>query len=359
MPLLERLKFLRHLRQQPRRVLHGARGGAARPRVAPASTPRAGRARPSGVLRRDRAIACATLEGELEAILHGDDLPRRWRRRGSAISTLAECTRGRAPSASTSCSSSEIFPVLTPLAVGPGRPFPYISNLSLIARRVRARPGHRRAAVRARQGAARCCRGSCALGARRALRPLEDVIADNLDRLFPGMEVIEHATVPRHPRRRLRRSPRTADDLLEAVEQELHRRRFGDVVRLEVEDVDVRRDARPCSSSALRRRTPTHVYRAPRPLDLADFFPLASLDRPDLHYPPWTPQTQPRLQRRPAHGRHVRGDPPRRHPRAPPVRRVRHVRRALHRAGRRRPRRARDQADHVPHVRRLADRAGR
>ena len=121
---------------------------------------------------------------------------------------------------------------------------------------------------------------------------LEDVIADNLHRLFPGMEFTEHATF-RVTRDADYDISEAAEDLLEAVEQELHARRFGDVVRLEVE-ATMSDEMRSVIVAALRVH-PDHVYRARRPLDLADFFPLASLDRPDLHYRPWTPQTQPRL----------------------------------------------------------------
>ena len=292
------------------------------------------------------------LEAELEANLHGSLLPA-LAAEGLRVLTLAECTAAERRRL-TEMFEQEIFPVLTPLAVGPGRPFPYISNLSLSLGVFVVDPptGEQRfARVKVPEVLPRF------LALERGTRyvALEDVIADNLHRLFPGMEFTEHATF-RVTRDADYDISEAAEDLLEAVEQELHARRFGDVVRLEVE-ATMSDEMRSVIVAALRVH-PDHVYRARRPLDLADFFPLASLDRPDLHYRPWTPQTPAAPERRLAERRHVRRDPPRRHPRPPPLRRVQHVGGALHRAGRRRPRRARHQAHHLPHVRRLADRAG-
>jgi polyphosphate kinase len=251
------------------------------------TTPSDGRG-PDEVLHEiaDRVRA---LESELEANLHGSLLPS-LAAEGLRVLTLAECTPAERRRL-TEMFEQEIFPVLTPLAVGPGRPFPYISNLSLSLGVFVVDPptGEQRfARVKVPEVLPRFL----ALERGHRYVALEDVIADNLHRLFPGMEFTEHATF-RVTRDADYDISEAAEDLLEAVEQELHARRFGDVVRLEVEDT-MSDEMRGVIVAALRVH-PDHVYRARRPLDLADFFPLASLDRPDLHYRPWTPQTQPRL----------------------------------------------------------------
>ena len=126
----------------------------------------------------------------------------------------------------------EIFPVLTPLGVGPGQPFPYISGLSLSLGVLARDPGtgeERFARVKVPEGLPRFF----PLGRRGHLLPLEKVIAHFVDRLFPGMEILEQAAF-RVTRDADFELSDDADDLLEAVETELRRRRFGDVVRLEV-----------------------------------------------------------------------------------------------------------------------------
>ncbi len=126
----------------------------------------------------------------------------------------------------------QIFPVLTPLAVGPGRPFPYISNLSLSLAVWLRDPVSGDETVRAREGAEGGAAALLPIGDGEFV-PLEAVIARHLDELFPGMEILRHAFF-----RVTRDADFTvsdeADDLLRAVEDELRRRRFGEVVRLEV-----------------------------------------------------------------------------------------------------------------------------
>ena len=130
------------------------------------------------------------------------------------------------------------------------------------------------------------------VGKRRALVPLETVIAHFLARLFPQMEVVERA-VFRVTRDADFEVSDEADDLLEAVELELRRRRFGDIVRLEVSG--------SVSSRMLARLTDglgagdDQVYPIRGPLDLADLSQIASLDRPDLKDEPWVPRTPARL----------------------------------------------------------------
>jgi polyphosphate kinase len=185
----------------------------------------------------------------------------------------------------------EIYPVLTPLAVGPGQPFPYISGLSnSLAVLVRdPETGEERfARVKIPEGLPRFLE----VGKRKALVPLESVIAHFLAYLFPQMEIIERA-VFRVTRDADFEVSDEADDLLEAVELELRRRRFGDVVRLEVSG--------SVSSRMLARLTDgldaadEQVYPIRGPLDLADLSQIAALDRPDLKDEPWVPKTPARL----------------------------------------------------------------
>ncbi len=185
----------------------------------------------------------------------------------------------------------QIFPVLTPLAVGPGQPFPYISGLSLsLGLQVRdPEAGEERfARVKVPEGLDRFV----AIGQRGLLIPLENVIAHYLDQLFPEMEIVERVAF------RLTRDGDTeisddADDLLEAVETEVQRRRFGSVVRLEVSSSV----SREMMARLEERLAVAHdqVYPVRGLLDLADVSQLHSLDRPDLKYEPWLPFTQRRL----------------------------------------------------------------
>jgi polyphosphate kinase len=185
----------------------------------------------------------------------------------------------------------QIYPVLTPLAVGAGQPFPYISGLSLSLGVVVRDPesGEERfARVKVPEVLDRFVR----IGSRGLLIPLESVIAHFLPWLFPEMEILERTAF------RVTRDGDTeisddADDLLEAVESELQKRRFGAVVRLEVSD-----SISPAMRARLQERLGVgadSVYPVKGMLDLADVGQLYALDRPDLKYETWVPYTQRRL----------------------------------------------------------------
>src|SRR5437660_8816805 len=126
----------------------------------------------------------------------------------------------------------EIFPVLTPLAIGPGRPFPYISNLSL-SLIVRLHDPELEHDAFARVKVPKEVLPRFVEVAKNTYIPLEDVIAAHLPDLFPGMEIISYDLF-RVTRDADFEVSDEADDLLRAVEDELRRRRFGEVVRLEV-----------------------------------------------------------------------------------------------------------------------------
>jgi polyphosphate kinase len=187
--------------------------------------------------------------------------------------------------------AQQIYPALTPLAVGPGQPFPYISGLSLslgVTVRDPESSEERFARVKVPETLPRFV----SVGPGGLLIPLETVISHYLRWLFPGMEVVERAAF------RVTRDGDTeisddADDLLQAVESELRRRRFGAVVRLEVSgSVSRPMLARLTERLAVR---PDGVYAIHGLLDLGDLSQLYELDRPDLKYEPWVPHTQRRL----------------------------------------------------------------
>ena len=187
----------------------------------------------------------------------------------------------------------QIFPVLTPLAVDPAHPFPYISHLSLnlaVIVRDPQRNQQRFARVKVPPVLPRLV----PLAEGRRYVPLEDVIELHLQSLFPGMEVMDH-----HPFRVTRDGDlddvdSDAEDLLAAIQTELRRRRrHARVVRLEVNP--------GMSAEVLELLTrelelqPSDVYQVPGLLDLSSIGALANLDRPDLKDEPWTATTQPRL----------------------------------------------------------------
>jgi len=189
---------------------------------------------------------------------------------------------------------SSIFPALTPLAIGLGRPFPYISNLSL-SLAVTLHDPDQGTEVIARVKVPKELLGRfIQIGDRGAtLVPLEDVIAANLPSLFPGMEVTDYAFF-RVTRDTDYDVSDEADDLLQAVEEELRRRRFGEVVRLEVGR---------SMSSRLRDQLKTalkieerQLYECEGLLDVSDLSDVAGLPGfSELRDPPFTPATKPRL----------------------------------------------------------------
>jgi len=187
----------------------------------------------------------------------------------------------------------QIFPVLTPLAVGLGRPFPYISNLSLsLAVLLRDPVTDGRAFARVKVPKELLPR-FVAVGDSTTFVPLEDIIAANLPTLFPGMEILEHGCF-----RVTRDADFTvsdeADDLLQAVEAQLRRRRFGEVVRVELSrgmDPGLREQLTEALDVEERE-----VYDVDGPLDLTDLWQLVKLPGlAELRDRTWTPLVRPSL----------------------------------------------------------------
>jgi len=187
--------------------------------------------------------------------------------------------------------AEEIYPVLTPLAVGPGQPFPYISALSVsLAVFVRdPQSGEERfARVKVPEGLPRFV----SVGDSSRFVPLEQVLMHFLPSLFPGMDILERS-VFRVTRDADLEVSDEADDLLEAVELELRRRRFGEVTRLEVSS-SMSRALRLRLQQGLRVADDL-VYPVSGMIDLEDVNELTKLDRPDLKLDPWVPVARPPL----------------------------------------------------------------
>lgn len=190
----------------------------------------------------------------------------------------------------------QILPALTPLVIGLGRPFPYISNLSL-SLAVLLRDPETSTRVMARIKVPTELLGRFIEVGKdddRILVPLEEVIAGNLSLLFPGVEVLDHGAF-----RVTRDADFTisdeADDLLEAVQNELRRRKFGEVVRLEVSEnmIDELRE----SLIEVLKLQDDEVFISAGLLGMADLWDVVKLPGyPELRDEPWTPVTQPRLQ---------------------------------------------------------------
>jgi polyphosphate kinase len=219
-----------------------------------------------------------------QAGLWADELVPALADEGIRIGAIADCTEEELEDLAVRY-RREIHPVLTPLAIGPGQPFPYISPLSLSLGLFVRDPEsgeERLARVKVPEGLPRFV----AVGDRGLYVLLEDVITHFLASLFPQME-IGACAVFRLTRDADFELSDEADDLLEAVQLELRRRRFGDVVRVEV--------AASTAAELLERLKhglhvdEDQVYLVPGPLALADAMQLTELDRPDLKDEPWVP----------------------------------------------------------------------
>jgi polyphosphate kinase len=208
--------------------------------------------------------------------------------RYSAYASLGEEDRGHLDRVF----DEQVFPVLTPLAVDPAHPFPYISSLSLNLLVVVGDPDGQTTRI-ARVKVPPLLPRFIVLPDNERFVPLEQVIAAHLERLFPGMRVAGH-----HPFRVTRNADFDVDerdeDLLSAVEEIIRKRRRSPLVmRLEIDAT------MPAGVLELLTREleigPDEVYRVEGPLDLGGLWGLYEVDRPELKDPPYEPVTQPRL----------------------------------------------------------------
>ncbi|MFN3708780.1 RNA degradosome polyphosphate kinase [Microcella sp.] len=193
--------------------------------------------------------------------------------------------------------ATKIFPVLMPLAVDPAHPFPYISGLSLnLSVRVRNPKTDKTEFARLKVPTVlpRFVQLPDDGSGRVRFLTLEDLISNHLDELFPGMEVLEHHEFRLTRNEDVEIEEDEAENLIQALERELLRRRFGPPIRLEITD-----DMDDVTLGLLVRElgiTENEVYRLPAPLDLGGLFQIAKLDRPHLKYPKHVPVTSLQLQ---------------------------------------------------------------
>ena len=189
-----------------------------------------------------------------------------------------------------------VFPVLTPLAVDPAHPFPYISGLSLNLAVLVLDPEtgvERFARVKVPNNVNRFVEVQGGPEGTSSFLPLEELIGRHLGQLFPGLEVLAHHAFRVTRNADLEVEEDRDEDLLQALERELSRRRFGPVVRVEVgEAMD------PHVLELLVREldvTPDDVVAVPGLLALSSLHELSAIDRPELKDEPFVPATHPRL----------------------------------------------------------------
>ncbi|MBD3266517.1 polyphosphate kinase 1, partial [bacterium] len=181
-----------------------------------------------------------------------------------------------------------VFPILTPLGVGPGQPFPFLSNLSLsLGVRVRKPQTNEIAYARVKipQNRPRWIE----TGVENQFVPLEQLISANLKMLFPGLEVIESTMFRVTRNADVERNEEEAEDLLDLMEEEVRHRKFAPVVRLEIEHT-----ASKITLHWLKTELGLQdddVYCVKGPLGLPQLMSLASLDFPELKNPSWSPVT--------------------------------------------------------------------
>jgi len=287
-PLLERVRFMAIVSSNLDEFFMVRIAGLKRRIAAGVAVPSASGLSPRDVLSRSLAASQELME-EQAASYHDEILPAladegiellHWSSlRPAEQETISQLYRDR------------VFPVLTPLAVDPAHPFPYISGLSLNLALVMRNP---------ETGKDHFARVKVPPIINRWMEadpgrfvPLEEVMAAHLDLLFPGMEVIAHHTFRVTRNEDLEVEEDDAENLLKALEQELLRRKFGPPVRLEVEEsIDPGVLDLLVSELGIRRE---EIVRLRGPLDLRSLNEIADLDRPKLSFEPFVPGTHTHL----------------------------------------------------------------
>ena len=362
-PLLERLKFLSIFSDEPRRVLHGPGG-----RAPPAGRRRrvghhAGRADAARAARRDRAEGRRLMLAAAGMSACTTD-PARARRARRAARHDRKSSIARSGRRSTRTSSRRSSPCSRRSRSIPGTRSRTSRTCRLSLARRDPRPGGRRGALRAREGAEAACRAGSRRGRPHHFVPLEQVIGANLGALFPGMEIRQwHAfRITRYSDLELAPTEEP-DDLLAhdrgaGLPPPLRRGGARRGAGRHARRSSARSSSTSCATTTSRRarRSPSATCtRSGALLDLGDLMELASLDLPRIARPAVDPDDAAAAARR--ERRDLRRHPRGRHPGAPSVRVVRDERRALPRAAAEDDAGAGDQAHALPHVGRHGDRA--
>ncbi len=284
-PLLERAKFLAIFASNLDEFFMVRIAGLRRRIQAGVAVPGNTGTRPS-VLHLNLLRRTAELVAEQSRLFH-DEIHPQLREEGIEVLTWEELSEDEVAQMRT-LFSDRIFPVLTPLAVDPSHPFPYISGLSL------------NLAVQLRNpatGTTQFARVKVPTNLHRFIQlaqgrflPLEQVIIQHLDQLFAGMEVLGHACFRVTRNEDIEVEEDDAENLLDALERELLRRRVGrPPVRLEV-DASIDQQLLKTLVEELSV-APDEVFRIPAPLDLTALFALSLVPREDLSYPNFLPTT--------------------------------------------------------------------
>jgi polyphosphate kinase len=298
-PLLERLKFLSifstnldefymvRVAGLRRQLLAGVTAATGPDGMAPAELVSAIRARILELVERQQRCLHDILLPALEE-------------QGVRLVTMSELSAGEWQTVDDFF-ESDIFPVLTPLAVDPTHPFPYISNLSL-SLAVQLYDPDNKVERFARVKIPKSLPRWVGVGRANHFVPVEQVISANLGALFPGMEILGSWAfrVTRYSDLEVKASDET-EDLLTAIEEQVFQRRFTEVVRVEVQ-TGVPDEIRAILVDELREEqtpdfalTPEDVVDGGSLLELGDLMALATLDIPELRDPPFAPVTPVRL----------------------------------------------------------------
>ena len=288
LPLLERVRFLAIFTSNLDEFFMVRVAGLKR-RIAAGVAVKAA----SGLMPREVLEQILTTTGELserQSRLFRDEIVPALREHDIEIVRWADLSRDEQKQCKRMF-KERIFPVLTPLAVDPAHPFPYISGLSLNLAVLLKNPKTEKQHF-ARVKVPPIFSRFVSLGDHRFV-PLEDVIAEHLTRLFPGMEILKVHSFRVTRNEDLEVEEDDAENLLAALEKELLRRRFGPSVRLEVEEhID------PAVLELLVSElgvSDEEVYRLPGPLDLRGLHSIADIAREELKYPAFVPTTHHRL----------------------------------------------------------------
>jgi len=289
-PLLERLKFLAISANNLDEFFMKRVGGLQRQHAAGVKQLSLDGKTPLEQLELIRAIVVEMLREQSDLLLNV--LLPELREHGLVVASWKDLSSAQCAWLSGHFEKS-ILPILTPLGVGPGQPFPFISNLSLsLAVQVRAAAESitRFARVKIPSNRPRWVQ----LPGERVFISLEELIAHHIGRLFPGMEIVE--AVPFRVTRNadLERNEEEADDLLEIIEEELRNRKFAPIVRLET-TASISEELLGRLVNELDINAQRDAFQSEAPLGLDDLTQLADLDLPEIKFEPYSPVSHPRL----------------------------------------------------------------